>query len=544
MLAGLAGAAFADEVRPPARGSIRIATFNVQELSRAKLDERGATGFGKNPQLLKAAEIIRRIRPDIVLLNEIDFDTAKSNARLFVERYLHAPAEGGPEPIHYEHILQEPTNTGHPSGLDFDNDGKTDGPADAWGYGKYPGQYGMALLSRFPIDRDGLRSFQRFLWKDMPKNLMPDGQDGKPPFYNAEEREVFRLSSKSHWVVPVVVPGRRLELLACHPTPPIFDGPEDSNGRRNWDEVRLIADLLTGGATAEYLVDDQGRRGGLAASASFVILGDLNTDPLKGDPIEGKRAASMILGHPRVQDPTPSSAGGAEDEKSASGAPKFFERKTSRFGRIDYALPSRDLKVTGGGLFWPTKADPLRRLVSDPDPSSDHRMVWVDLDVGPSAEGLGEAPAHERVEVKEIGETLDRWHLAAAKADLDGYFGLIHPKGVFLGTDATERWEKPAFLEFSKPHFAKGKAWAFRATRRAVELNDAGDLAWFDEDLATENLGPCRGTGVVVKTAEGWRIRHYSLTATIPNERFKEVKALLETPKPAPPTNRPAGSLR
>lgn len=355
-------------------------TFNVQELSRRKLDVVDAQGRGAHPQLCKAAEIIQRLRPHVLLLNEIDWDAKNANTRLFLKRYL-AVGQNGQLPIDYPHPFFGQSNTGFPSGKDFDNDGRTDGPADAYGFGRYPGEYSMALFSQYPLDEANIRTFQKFLWKDMPRNLMPDGKDGKPAWYNAEEVAVFRLSSKSHWDVPVKIGGQVIHCLCSHPTPPIFDGAEDHNGRRNFDEIRLWGDYLTGGDQADYLYDDAGRRGGLAADAAFVILGDLNADPLKGDHPYGKPAAQWVLEHPRVTDPLPTSPGAPENKPT--GAPHFYERKTSYFGRIDYALPSRGLKVLNSGVFWPAPHDPLARLFVQPDRASDHRPVWVDLSRGP-----------------------------------------------------------------------------------------------------------------------------------------------------------------
>ena len=132
----------------------------------------------------------------------------------------------------------------------------------------------------------------------------------------------------------------------------------------------------------------------------------------------------------------------------------------------------------------------------------------------------------------EVSRVLDDWHDAAAKADEERYFAHFAEGGVFMGTDATERWTVPQFRAYAHPHFAKGKAWSFRSTRRDVTVR--GDTAWFDEDLATPNLGPARGSGVLVWEAKAWRIAHYNLTITIPNERMKEIKTLLEQPNPAP----------
>lgn len=358
--------------------SLRVATFNVWELSAAKIDAVGADGRGTNPQLRGAAEVIQRVRPDVLLLNEIDFDEQRNLAALFVERYL-AVGQNGQEPIVYSHIHQQPVNTGLPSGMDLDNDGRSDGPGDAHGYGRYPGQYGIALLSRFPLDSAAARSFQKLRWKDMPGHLIPDGRDGRPAWYDAAEVEVLRLSSKSHWDVPLRVGEFTLHLLCSHPTPPVFDGDEDRNGRRNHDEIRFWADYLSGGASAAYIVDDQGRRGPLAPDATFVILGDLNADPTRDPAPYGPSAISRLLDHPRVVDPAATSAGAPG--KNPPGAPYFLERKTCDFGRIDYTLCARELKILAAGVFWPPEGDPLNALVASRENSSDHRLVWADIAV-------------------------------------------------------------------------------------------------------------------------------------------------------------------
>lgn len=136
-------------------------------------------------------------------------------------------------------------------------------------------------------------------------------------------------------------------------------------------------------------------------------------------------------------------------------------------------------------------------------------------------------PIITSAETPAISRVLDDWHDAAAKADEERYFGHFAPGAVFLGTDATERWTLPQFRAYSHPHFAKGKAWSFRATRRDITFT--GDVAWFDEDLDTPNMGPARGSGVLLRDAAGsWKIAHYNLALTIPNERMKEVKTLLQ----------------
>jgi hypothetical protein len=127
---------------------------------------------------------------------------------------------------------------------------------------------------------------------------------------------------------------------------------------------------------------------------------------------------------------------------------------------------------------------------------------------------------------RSIAAALDDFHDAAARADEERYFAHFAPSGAFLGTDATERWDAAAFRAFAHPYFARGKAWAFHATRRAIVLR--GGTAWFDEDLATDTLGPARGSGVLVFRDGRWLLEQYVLSVTVPNERFRDVRELLE----------------
>ena len=368
----------------PAAGVVRVATFNIFELSCAKIDERDAAGHYANPQLRSAAEILKRVRPQILLINEIDYHPIENCARLFYERYLQQTEAGLPG-LDFPYLAYLPVNTGVSSGLDLNNDGDTTDAEDAWGFGKYPGEYGMAVFSSFKIETAGVRTFQNLLWRAMPGHLMPDGDGGRPAYYPAAIAAQLRLSSKSHWDIPIAVRGQVLHLLASHPTPPVFDGPEDRNGRRNYDEIRLWADYLSGGQAASWLVDDAGHPGGLAPDALFVVAGDLNADPRRGDTVTGqkKSAIHQLLDHPRIQDPAPLSPGDrpprtkeAKKDELYPGDPKS---RTSDYGRIDYVLPSRGLEVVGSGVFFPAEGDPLRELVLGPHRASDHNLVFVDL---------------------------------------------------------------------------------------------------------------------------------------------------------------------
>jgi len=130
-----------------------------------------------------------------------------------------------------------------------------------------------------------------------------------------------------------------------------------------------------------------------------------------------------------------------------------------------------------------------------------------------------------------VNRTIDAWHQAAADADENRYFGLMTSEAVFLGTDATERWDTASFRAFAHPYFAKGKAWTFLPHDRHVTISSAGDIAWFDERLESASYGDCRGSGVLAKTAEGWKIAHYNLTIPIPNALAKSVVQMIRQAK-------------
>ncbi len=365
--------------------TIRFATFNCS-LNRSRAGELIADlKQNEHPQIDKIVRIIREVRPDVLLLNEFDYDERHEALQLFVERL--ARPTGGHAGIVYPYSFTAPVNTGVDSGRDLDGDGKQRTANDAFGYGAFPGQYGMVVLSKFPIDTEAVRTFQKFLWRDMPNALWPKLPESGHDYYSEEIKEIFRLSSKSHWDVPIkVTDDHVIHVLCAHPTPPVFDGPEDRNGCRNHDEIRLWADYVSG--AGDYLIDDAGHRGGLAATARFVIMGDYNADPVDGD--SRGRAIHQLLDLDVIQNPQPRSAGGVEQAQLQGGAnlaqrgdPSLdtgdFNDSQSGNLRIDYILPSKNQRVVGAGVFWPKSDDPLFELVD----ASDHRLVWVDLELPP-----------------------------------------------------------------------------------------------------------------------------------------------------------------
>lgn len=368
--------------------SVRFATFNaaLNRFNEGQLIS--DLSAPDNEQAQAVAEIIQRTRPDVLLLNEFDFDPGGEAADLFQDNYL-GVSQNGADPIVFPHRFVAPSNTGIPSGFDLNNDGAVGGPDDAFGFGFFPGQFGMAVFSQYPIDFDGIRTFQLFLWKDMPGALLPDDPETPAPadWYSAEELDVLRLSSKSHWDVPVIIDGTKVHFLVSHPTPPVFDGPEDRNGRRNSDEIRFWADYILP-ARGGYIYDDEGNVGGLQPGTPFVIAGDQNADPFDGDSVPG--AAQQLLDHPLVNTRvTPDSDGAVEQTILQEGVNLDHEGNpaydTADFAeppgnlRVDYVLPHQELRIVDAGVFWPTSDDPLFSLVGTfPFPSSDHRLVWID----------------------------------------------------------------------------------------------------------------------------------------------------------------------
>ena len=348
------------------------------------LKERLAKGKGKNFE--RITKIIQYVRPDIILLNEFDYDETGQSVASFLEHFLRQP-HGDLELIEYPYSFIRPVNTGIDSGLDMNHDGITGSGKDAYGYGKFPGQYGMVVLSKYPFEEKQIRTFQNFRWRDMPGALVPVVGEDQSPYYTPPVMEVFRLSSKSHWDVPIKINGAVVHFVVAHPTPPAFDGPEDKNGKRNHDEIRMLADYVGAKSESEYLYDDAGKRGGLDPGEHFVIAGDLNADPIDGD--SHGRAISQLLNHPAINAATaPKSDGGkvfaalqgrknsAQKGDPAADTADFSDRTVGNL-RIDYCLPSKTLELKSQGVFWPKPDRPEADWVK----ATDHRMVYIDVTV-------------------------------------------------------------------------------------------------------------------------------------------------------------------
>jgi hypothetical protein len=211
---------------------IRVASFNT-ELQR---DGPGlllkAIRRGEDAQIAAVIAVITRAAPDILALQGFDWDYDGIALEAFADQ-LNAAG------IDYRYAHAPRPNSGLATDLDLDGDGRKGGPGDAQGYGEFSGAGGIAILSRFPILSDHAINYSALLWRDVPGALLPQKNDGNP-FPSAEAQTVQRLSSRGHWAVPIQLPdGSTLTLLTFQAGPPVFDGPEDRNGRRNHDEIRL-----------------------------------------------------------------------------------------------------------------------------------------------------------------------------------------------------------------------------------------------------------------------------------------------------------------
>ncbi|TDO98668.1 endonuclease/exonuclease/phosphatase family protein [Marinomonas balearica] len=340
--------------------ALRVATFNVAFSRSFSGELESALDRGGDEQIAAVQRIVESYAPDVLLLNEVDYSPNSS-----LKEKL-AALLSGTEKSAFRYVYFEAVNTGVASGFDLDRDGIIGGAAsDAWGFGAYPGQYGMMLLSRYPIDFHRSRTFKNFLWKDFPDAHLPKMSDGSN-YYSNEELALFPLSSKSHWDVCVNVEGVSVRFLCSHPTPPVFDGAERRNFCRNQDEINFWRYYLDGSSS---IVDDLGNAGGLTDS-HFVLLGDLNASPSEGDSHKG--AIRSLLNHPKI---------GSSERPRRSGWSGRLTHEAFHTASwklcVDYVLPSASLSLIKQEVVWPDKRQVS--LLNDCMTSSDHRMVYADL---------------------------------------------------------------------------------------------------------------------------------------------------------------------
>lgn len=285
---------------------------------------------GEDAQITAFRGLMQQVRPDVIALQGIDHDLRGTALAALADDLA---AHG----VSYPHRFTLQPNAGQPSGLDLNGNGTLGDADDSHGYGRFSGNGGMAVLSRWPIELDAVEDYSALLWRDLPGNIYPmiEGL----PFGGADVFAAHRLSSRGHWVVPVQVPQLgTLRLMTFHATPPLYDGPEDRNGRRNHDEIAFWE---------AYLDQDRG-------DAPFVLLGTTNSDPARGG---GRREAmNGLLARRDLQNPF-------DDTPTAD-----FRDPFPGDLRVDYLLPAARLQVLDHGL------------VAAPQVSR-HSLLWVDIAV-------------------------------------------------------------------------------------------------------------------------------------------------------------------
>ena len=274
--------------------------------------------------------------PDVLVLTEFDYDLDGVALAGFADQFDDL----------YPYRFATRPNTGLATGLDLDRNGRVGEPRDAQGYGRFAGDGGMAVLSRYPIG--DVTDLSGLLWQDLPGAVLPVA--GGAPFLTDDVRAVQRLSTTGHWIVPIALPDGPLAVMAFSATPPVFDGPEDRNGLRNRDELRLWELVLDGGFGPP--------------PDHFVIAGNANLDPVDGDGDSAAMAA--FLARPDLQDPLPGLD--TADWPEVDGPGNL---------RVSYVLPATDWRVMDAGVDWPAPDD----VLSDGDPpvAGPHHLVWVDI---------------------------------------------------------------------------------------------------------------------------------------------------------------------
>lgn len=330
---------------PAAAETIRIASFDPELTRKGPGLLLRDIMRGQDPQILAAAMVIARVDADVLLLTGFDWDHDGAALRAFAGLLARSGAD-------YPHLLAPQPNRGMASGVDLDGDGKLAEADDSQGWGSFTGQNGMAILSRIPLGQ--ITDYSTTLWRDLPGNLIEDA-------LTPEAAAVQRLSTNGHWDVEILT-SPPMRLLAFAATAPVFDGPEDRNGRRNHDEIAFWATHLP--------------------DAPFVLAGNANLDPQDGD---GRHAAIRnLLADPRLTDPQPRSDGAkaaADADQIGDPALDTADWPDGEPGnlRVTYVLPSAGLSVTDTGVFWPAPGQDLSQAAATASP---HKLVWIDLEIG------------------------------------------------------------------------------------------------------------------------------------------------------------------
>lgn len=308
-----------------------------------------------DPQIASVTAIIATVQPDVLVLTDFDYDATNAALRTFSES-LSVP---------YPYIFSAAPNSGDMTSLDLDGDGRRGDARDAMGYGRFFGDGGIAVLSRLPLGTADT-GLTNLLWQDLPGATLPN-IDGAP-FPSQDAQAGWKLSSTAHWQVPVLIGANEFTLLISSSTPPVFDGPEDANGLRNRDELRVWTQVLDGAFGPP--------------PALPIFVGNTNLDPFDGDGYRDAMAA--FLARPDLQDPQPASAGALALADSDQRGPPALDTASWPDGpgnlRVSYVLPSTKLTVLDAGTFWPAPGTPQAALLGQGESSiGPHRLVWVDI---------------------------------------------------------------------------------------------------------------------------------------------------------------------
>ena len=306
-----------------------------------------------DPQVGAIISVIAHNAPDVIVLTDIDYD----HDWLSLVAVQTALSDAGHSlPFAYT----RPVNAGLPTDHDFDGDGRHGEPEDAQGWGRFRGDGGLAILSVWPIKSDQVTDFSELLWRDLPGATLPEIET------NTDIKDFMRLSSTGHWIVPIQIESTTIDIMIYAATPPVFDGPEDRNGLRNRDELRLWEQVISE-----------------PRDNPFVVAGNTNLDPMDGDGI--RAAMQTFLLNPAIVDPMPKSVGGviaADANQFGDPGLDTADWPDNEPGnlRVSYILPSADQQITGAGVFWPTPDDPQHHLLGDDGlAAGPHRLVWVDI---------------------------------------------------------------------------------------------------------------------------------------------------------------------
>ena len=304
-----------------------------------------------DPQVAAVVAVLARLDADVVVLTGVDYDYGQAAITALQADLV---AVGAPYPFA---VALRP-NTGVQTGLDLDGNGQTGEARDAQGFGRFAGSSAMAVLSRLPLGAP--RDFSGFLWRDLP------GAD-LPPDMTEAAKAVQLLSTSGHYEVPVTYgDGKTLRLLVWYATPPVFDGPEDRNGRRNHDEAAFWLHLLDGALPFA------------PPESPYVLLGQSSLDPVDGDGLHG--AITALLKSPALQDPAPRGEN-LHHDPGQRGDPA---QDTALYGegigalRVDVLLPQAGLAGTASGVLWPAPQDPFAATLNA---ASRHRPVWAEIDL-------------------------------------------------------------------------------------------------------------------------------------------------------------------